>query len=230
MRTRTVIGLCAGFVGMVLSAHTASAQDKAVIERGMKVYAAQKCGVCHSIEGKGAKKGPLDGGRSSKLTAEEIRQWIVNAPEMTKKPKPTRKPLMKNYANLPKDDVDALVAYMGTLKKELIARPCRCFDRPAIVRHPLSLLGAALTTVTAVLFLVLLLLDFLGYFRNPYVGLLLFVAVPAAFVAGSAADSRRRAAGVRAAGGFPRRAASPAGRFWTSASPASGGSSRSWWR
>ena len=58
------------------------------------------------------------------------------------------------------------------------------FDFPAIVRHPVSLLGAGLTTVTAGLFLVLLLLDFLGYFQNPYVGLLLFVAVPAAFVAG----------------------------------------------
>ena len=33
------------------------------------------------------------------------------------------------------------------------------FDLPAIVRHPLSVLGAGLTTVTAGLFLVLLLLD-----------------------------------------------------------------------
>ena len=27
----------------------------------MKVYEQQKCSVCHSIEGKGNKKGPLDG-------------------------------------------------------------------------------------------------------------------------------------------------------------------------
>jgi hypothetical protein len=57
------------------------------------------------------------------------------------------------------------------------------FDRLA-VRHPVALLGAAITTVTAVVFLVLLLLDFLGYFHNPYFGLLLFVALPAAFVVG----------------------------------------------
>jgi hypothetical protein len=38
--------------------------------------------------------------------------------------------------------------------------------------------------VTAVVFLVLLLLDFVGYFHNPYVGLLLFVVLPAAFVLG----------------------------------------------
>jgi hypothetical protein len=36
----------------------------------------------------------------------------------------------------------------------------------------------------AAVFLVLLLLDFLGLFRNPYFGLLLFVVIPAAFVVG----------------------------------------------
>jgi hypothetical protein len=35
---------------------------------------------------------------------------------MTAKTKATRKPDMKNYA-LPKEDVESLVAYMGTLKK-----------------------------------------------------------------------------------------------------------------
>jgi mono/diheme cytochrome c family protein len=99
-----------------LSAQAVRAQDKAASEAGKKVYAAQKCGVCHSIEGKGAKKGPLDG-VATKLSADEIREWIVNAPEMTKKAKATRKPLMKNYPHLPKADVDALVAYLQTLKK-----------------------------------------------------------------------------------------------------------------
>jgi hypothetical protein len=36
---------------------------------------------------------------------------------MTKKTKSTKKPVMKNYAKLPKEDVDGLVAYMMTLKK-----------------------------------------------------------------------------------------------------------------
>ncbi len=52
------------------------------------------------------------------------------------------------------------------------------------MRHPLALLGAAITTVMAVLFLVLLLLDFFGFLHSPYLGLLLFVAVPAGFVLG----------------------------------------------
>jgi hypothetical protein len=36
---------------------------------------------------------------------------------MTKKTKATRKPPMKNYAHLPKEDVEAMVAYMVSLKK-----------------------------------------------------------------------------------------------------------------
>ena len=108
-------------VGMLLAAALllrvpATAQDKDRVEQGMKVYVAQKCNVCHSVEGKGAKKGPLDG-VGSKLSEDEIRQWIVNAPEMTKKTKATRKPVMKNYAHLPKDEIEGLVAYMASLKK-----------------------------------------------------------------------------------------------------------------
>jgi mono/diheme cytochrome c family protein len=80
------------------------------------VYTAQKCSLCHSIDGKGNKKGPLDN-VGAKLSEEEIRQWIVNAPEMTKKTKAERKPVMKSYEKLPKEDIDALVAYMQSLKK-----------------------------------------------------------------------------------------------------------------
>jgi mono/diheme cytochrome c family protein len=101
---------------VIAAVATVQAQDKAQIERGIKAYAANKCSVCHSIEGKGAKKGPLDG-VGTKLSADEIREWIVDAPGMTKKTKATRKPVMKNYAHLPKDDVDGLVAYMSSLKK-----------------------------------------------------------------------------------------------------------------
>jgi mono/diheme cytochrome c family protein len=94
------------------AAASAAAQDKA---KGEKVYADQKCSLCHSIAGKGNAKGPLDdvGG---KLKADEIRAWIVDAKGMTVKTKATRKPDMKQYT-LPKDDVDALVAYLSSLKK-----------------------------------------------------------------------------------------------------------------
>ena len=84
-------------------------------ERGAKVFAESKCTMCHSIAGKGNAKGVLDG-VGAKLKADEIRQWIVDPATMTAKTKATRKPPMKAYASLPKEDVDALVAYLLTLK------------------------------------------------------------------------------------------------------------------
>ncbi len=94
-----------------------SAQDSAQIDRGMKVYTDQKCAVCHSIAGKGNLKGALDD-VGSRLMPDEIRAWLVNPAEMTKKTKAERKPPMRAYPNLPKQDVDALVAYMVSLRKK----------------------------------------------------------------------------------------------------------------
>jgi mono/diheme cytochrome c family protein len=100
-----------------VAAPSALAQSKAQTDRGAKVYAESKCSVCHSVADQGNKKGPLDA-VGSKLGADEIRQWIVTPKEMTEKTKADRKPPMKAFANLPKDDLDALVAYLGTLKKK----------------------------------------------------------------------------------------------------------------
>jgi mono/diheme cytochrome c family protein len=93
------------------SAAVAAAQDAAA---GAKVYVDQKCSVCHSIAGKGNAKGPLDD--VGKMPADDIRAWITDAKAMTEKTKAPRKPVMKQYS-LPKGDVDALVAYLQTLKK-----------------------------------------------------------------------------------------------------------------
>ncbi|MGH9423704.1 MAG: c-type cytochrome [Thermoanaerobaculia bacterium] len=93
-------------------AASATAQDA---KKGEQLFADQKCTLCHSIGEKGNKKGPLDG-VATKLSAAEIREWIADAKGMTAKTKATRKPEMKAYS-LSKDDVDALVAYLSTLKK-----------------------------------------------------------------------------------------------------------------
>ena len=103
-------------LGAIAVALPAAAQNAAMIERGQKVYAAEKCSVCHSIAGAGNKRGVLDG-VGSRLTQEEVRLWIVAADEMTAKTKAPRKPVMKSYAHLPKEDVEALVAYMMSLRK-----------------------------------------------------------------------------------------------------------------
>lgn len=105
----SVVALAACFVMGV----SVSAQD--LVARGQKVYVDRKCAVCHSIAGKGNKKGPLDG-VGTKLTADDIRLWMTDAKTMTGKAKATRKPFMKSY-KLSKDDLGALVAYMVSLKK-----------------------------------------------------------------------------------------------------------------
>jgi mono/diheme cytochrome c family protein len=101
---------------MLPAAAIAAAQTPAQVEHGQKLFTAQKCSVCHSVAGKGNAKGSLDG-IGTKLSADEIRQWIVNAPEMAAKAKADRKPPMKPYAALAKDDLDGLVAYLQSLKK-----------------------------------------------------------------------------------------------------------------
>ena len=98
---------------VMLAAGTARAQDAVA---GAKVFADQKCSLCHSIAGKGNAKGPLDD-VGDKLSAADIRAWIEDAPAMTARTNATRKPAMKAYS-LSKADADALVAYLTTLKKK----------------------------------------------------------------------------------------------------------------
>ena len=91
----------------------AVAQDA---KKGAEVYAAQKCQICHSIAGQGSKTNPLDG-VGTKLSAADIKAWIVTPTEMTAKAKSTKKPVMPNrYSKLPAADIDSLVAYLQTLK------------------------------------------------------------------------------------------------------------------
>ena len=102
-------------VAATLSAGSAFAQDAAA--RGKQEFVDSKCTVCHLLGGEGNKKGPVLDGVGAKLTPDEIRQWITNAPEMAAKAKIDRKPPMKAYTDFSKDKVDALVAYLSSLKK-----------------------------------------------------------------------------------------------------------------
>lgn len=87
-------------------------------------------------------------------------------------------------------------------------------------RHPLSVVGVALATVGALLFLTFFVFDLLGFHFGPYAGLLFFFLFPAIFVFGlilipiGAWLNRRRGAG--AAAGWPRLDLNdPRQRRWT---------------
>jgi mono/diheme cytochrome c family protein len=98
-------------------ARPALGQDTKAVDRGREVFTEQKCSLCHAIAGKGNPKGPLDD-VGSKLTADQIRQWLLTPKEMAEKEKATRKPPMQPFTKLSKTDLDALVAYLQTLKKK----------------------------------------------------------------------------------------------------------------
>lgn len=102
---------------VLLTASQADAQTSKA-DQGMEVFAAQKCTTCHSIGAKGNKKGALDD-VGCRMTAAQIREWIINPEAMTAKrtPPSTRKPPMKKKP-LKAADVDALVALLSELKKQ----------------------------------------------------------------------------------------------------------------
>jgi mono/diheme cytochrome c family protein len=101
---------------LAVTPQLASSQDAALAARGAEVYTAQKCQVCHSVAGKGGKSSPLDG-VGAKLSATDIREWITHPADMTAKTKSQKKPPMPaKWAALPAADLDALVAYIQSLK------------------------------------------------------------------------------------------------------------------
>jgi mono/diheme cytochrome c family protein len=111
MRTFLMMVFTLGFAGAA-----AAGQDAAAIKKGQEVYTAQKCQMCHAVAGKGGKASPLDG-VGAKLSADDIRQWITHPKEAAAKASSTKKPVMPaKYGTLPAADLDALVAYMQSLK------------------------------------------------------------------------------------------------------------------
>jgi len=114
MKRATTPFLLAAAAALSLTPPTeAAAQDAA---KGESVYNAQKCSVCHAVAGKGNKQNPLDG-VGAKLSADDLRAWIVDPIAMAAKTSSTKKPPMpKKWANLPAADLDGLVAYMQSLK------------------------------------------------------------------------------------------------------------------
>ena len=111
-----------GIAALVLAwGATAFAEDAAAIEKGKAVYGEAKppCKTCHSIAGVGNAKGALDD-VGSKLKDHEIKEWIRDPKKMTEKANATRKPPMMAYPKekLSDQDVDALAAYLASLKKK----------------------------------------------------------------------------------------------------------------
>ena len=88
----------------------------AQVARGQQVYAREKCATCHQIARQGNSRFPLDG-VASRLSADDLRRWIIDTAKM--EDALPRMPAVRMSArkyHLSRADLDALVAYLQTLK------------------------------------------------------------------------------------------------------------------
>ena len=99
--------------GMLVAARVEAAED--AVARGKRLYTENRCTMCHSVAGKGNPKGPQEG-VGARLTPAELRKWMLEPKAMAAKAKAERKPPMPGFETLKREDLDALVAYLATLK------------------------------------------------------------------------------------------------------------------
>jgi len=85
--------------------------DSKLIEEGRKIYQEQNCSACHSIEGKGNPRNPLDS-VGTRRTAEELRNWITGSDNLQDLLPDSIRRLKQRYKELSDNELDALVNYL----------------------------------------------------------------------------------------------------------------------
>lgn len=83
---------------------------------GRKVYEREKCATCHQIAKQGNSRYPLDG-VGSRLSVGDIRRWMTETARM-EAALPRLPPIRMSATQykLKQADLDALVAYLASLK------------------------------------------------------------------------------------------------------------------
>ena len=104
--------------GLVVISGSVVALGQTKAATGEQLFASKGCNKCHSVAGKGAKVSKLDG-VASKLNAADLRKWLTAPADM--EAKLAKKPVVKMSTkvkgmNLTDPEIDALVAYLQTLK------------------------------------------------------------------------------------------------------------------
>lgn len=89
--------------------------DPAVAQRGRRVFDDAGCARCHALEGSGNPRSPLDG-VGARLTHDDIRAHIVAAPSARDGLSRSVVRAKEGYAELPDADLEALAAYLATLR------------------------------------------------------------------------------------------------------------------
>ena len=117
-KERLMRSVLVAIVAVCLAGASLAAQDAKKVADGKKIYDAKECSKCHMIAGKGNKIGKLDG-VATKVNPADMRKWLTDPAEMEKtldhKPKVKMSSKIKQM-NLQAADIDALIAYLQTLK------------------------------------------------------------------------------------------------------------------
>jgi mono/diheme cytochrome c family protein len=88
-------------------------------DRGRRIFEDQKCQTCHSINGIGNPRYPLDG-VGSRLNTKELRDWITGTGVSENELSPSIRRRKESYQNLNEGEMDALVQYLRMLHSEPI--------------------------------------------------------------------------------------------------------------
>lgn len=93
----------------------ASSLDPTLVARGRTVYEEQSCARCHSVEGGGNPRSPLDG-VGARRTETELRAWVTGSGAardlLTRSALRTK----DDFGELPEPELQALVAYLRSLR------------------------------------------------------------------------------------------------------------------
>jgi cytochrome c5 len=87
----------------------------ALLARGREVVVANDCLMCHSIAGEGSPRSLLDG-VGSRLSETEILQFATADEAVQEDLAPRAIKAKRPYAELPQEDLQAMVAYLASLK------------------------------------------------------------------------------------------------------------------
>jgi len=104
--------LIAGVLAAMWATPVSAQEAKAA--KGAALFESNKCSICHSVQGKGGKK-PLDG-VGTRLDAATVKLWLTDPKGAEAKTGKKAMPPMKNFSTLPAEDIDALIAYVMSLK------------------------------------------------------------------------------------------------------------------
>lgn len=84
--------------------------------RGRAVFTASGCARCHSVEGVGSRRYPLDG-VGARRTREALRAWTVAEGATRDSLSPSAVRSKQRYAAMPPAEMDALLDYLATLTR-----------------------------------------------------------------------------------------------------------------